>query len=54
MSYRIWWLIAFWALGIGVAIEMQRPDREGKADSRAASHVVPAPVAAQPAASRGG
>jgi hypothetical protein len=25
MSYRIWWLIAFFALGIGVAIELEAP-----------------------------
>jgi hypothetical protein len=54
MSYRVWWLIAFWALGIGVAIEMERPKSDAKGGPQAAAHVVPAPVATQSATSRRG
>lgn len=54
MSYRVWWLLAFWALGIGVAIELERPDGDGKAAPQAASHAVPAPVASRPGANKGG
>lgn len=49
MSYRIWWLIAFCALGIGVAIEAEVPADTGAAEQSARAHVPPATVAATPA-----
>lgn len=54
MSYRVWWLIAFWALGVGVAIELRSSDGTGKGTPQATARVAPAPVAAQPAAMRRG
>lgn len=55
MSYRVWWLIAFWALGIGVAIELEAPADKPRQEPRAeAREVPPVPVAARSAASHGG
>lgn len=54
MSYRVWWLIAFWALGIGVAIELEAPADEPREEPRAEARDVSAPVAARSAASHGG
>jgi hypothetical protein len=48
MSYRIWWLIAFWALAVGIAIEVQAPEGAGEADAQAASRAAPSAVAARP------
>jgi len=50
--YRIWWLIAFCALGIGVAIEMEAP--ADNAAPRAQAAVTPGPVAAQARQPNGG
>jgi len=45
MTYRIWWLIAFFALGIGIAIELEAPsDREAGPPAAEAR----APVSAEP------
>ena len=54
MSYRVWWLIAFWALGIGVAIELEAPADVPRDEPRAEARDVPVPVAARSAASHGG
>ena len=54
MSYRVWWLIAFWALGVGVAIELEAPAGEPRGEPRAEARAVPAPVATRSAASPGG
>jgi len=56
MSYRIWWLIAFAALGIGVAIEHDPragADAATKAES-AQARLQAAPLAAQKQLARGG
>ncbi len=45
MSYRIWWLIAFWALGIGVAIEIERPEGDARGGPQAAAQAASATVA---------
>jgi len=50
MSYRIWWLIAFCALGIGVAIEAEAPAATVGAQQSARAPAPPATVAATPAA----
>jgi hypothetical protein len=47
MSHRIWWVIAFCALGIGLAIEGDAP--ADKAAASAGATAIPATVAATPA-----
>jgi hypothetical protein len=54
MSYRVWWLLAFWALGVGVAIELERPDSNDKAEPQAAAHAAPASVAERAGADKRG
>ena len=56
MSYRIWWLIAFAALGIGAAIEHEpRAGADAAAKAEAAqARLQPAPLAAQKQPARGG
>jgi hypothetical protein len=54
MSYRVWWLLAFWALGVGVAMELEAPKRDHRDAPKAEARAVPAPVAAQATPSRGG
>ena len=51
MAYRVWWLIAFWALAVGVAIELQSPESAGRQEAQAAAPGAPTPVVAQRAAS---
>lgn len=50
MSHRIWWAIAFCALGIGLAIEADAPADEAAMAPSAATTTMPAPVAATPSA----
>jgi hypothetical protein len=52
-SHRIWWLIAFCALAIGVAIEADAPAEPPAAESSAAVPAAPAPLASQPSAHGG-
>ena len=52
-SYRIWWLIAFCALVIGIAIETVPVDT-GAAGQAAASSATPTPVAGRRAEASGG
>jgi len=54
MSYRIWWLIAFCALAIGIAIEMDTPADPDAAEQSASARAMPAPLAAQSAKGGGG
>ena len=53
MSYRVWWLLAFWALGVGVAIELE-PQGQREGEPRAEARTVPAAVALRPALNKGG
>jgi hypothetical protein len=60
MSYRIWWLIAFFALGIGIAIELETPSgseagppaAEARAPAAALPHAGGLPAAPAPAQAR--
>ncbi|MBK9245395.1 MAG: hypothetical protein IPM30_11250 [Burkholderiales bacterium] len=54
MSYRVWWLLAFWALGVGVAIELEPPQGEREGTQRAEARAEPASVAARAVTSKGG
>jgi len=54
MSHRVWWLIAFWALAVGMAIELQSPASAGKDEAQAATRAAPTPVAVQGATTRRG
>jgi len=47
MTYRIWWLIAFFALGIGIAIEMEMEAASGVEAGPPAAEAR-APVSAEP------
>ena len=53
MSYRVWWLLAFWALGVGVAIELE-PQGRREGEPQAEARALPPPVAARPAVNKGG
>jgi hypothetical protein len=50
MSYRVWWLIALWALAVGIAVELQSPGNAGRDEAQATARALPPPVATQPAA----
>jgi hypothetical protein len=52
-SYRVWWLIAFCALGIGLAIEADAPASPSVAEAAVAAPAAPAAVAAGQRAGRG-
>jgi len=47
VTYRIWWLIAFVALGIGIAIELEAPSG---AEAEAPAAAARAPDTVQPRA----
>jgi hypothetical protein len=55
MSDRIWWLIAFVALGIGIVMEddMRAPAASNPPAAATATAAAPAAVAARPTAQRG-
>jgi len=54
MSYRVWWLLAFWALGVGLAIELEAPKGDRNGEPRAEAPAAPATVAARTSPGRGG
>ena len=50
MRYRVWWLIAFWALVVGIAIELPSPEGAGRDEAQAAARGATPALAAQRAA----